>query len=597
MKWINQIKNQLIALENNTPIRKKFIVVYGCVILLPIFAITMILSREAQNQAMTTSMRQAVNLVEGIDKQLRQKMELALRISDQMYVDAQLKDLLTTRYTNAGDSFDALNKYKKDSEIIEINHDSISKILVTTDNMTILNSRFTQKMRDESWNSDNYRELINGNNGIKWAVWENTERNKKQENDIVLLRKLNLGNSSRGILHIYLNVEALAEMLGGQLYETVITDEEGVIIVAGDKTLVGKSMMEYGIDVKEQKGNEYYDGFYKNKKTRFIMGQRISQQPFGFYIISFFSLDDIYKETVRVRNLGIGIALAAILVGLECVVLVSQLMTRRIEQLSESVNEVALGGRLKCVDIDGNDEIGQLGRDVNKMITNLEKLVREIYIMNEEEKRLISKQKEVEFEMLVNQINPHFVFNTLETIRMKAHCHGEEEIADVIQQFGRLFRRNLNVEKGMVLLKEEIIFLENYLFIQKYRFGDKLDYKIQVEGDISDITILPLLLQPLIENAVVHGIENKEENGSVQLSVQRMEDRILFTVIDDGIGMSKETLQILREELKKEDELKRLHIGVKNVNQRIILYYGKEYQIEIDSEENAGTRMRFSIPV
>lgn len=217
------------------------------------------------------------------------------------------------------------------------------------------------------------------------------------------------------------------------------------------------------------------------------------------------------------------------------------------------------------------------------------------------EQQLLNEQQVMEMKMLAGQINPHFLYNTLESIRMKSLTSGNREVANAIKLLGKSMRYVLeNTGTSLVTLKKELDYVETYLQIQKIRFGDRVNYRIEVIGtlDLEKYLILPLLLQPVVENAIVHGLEQVSENGRIDICVDVPEKEMLqISVSDNGCGMSGEELEILRIRMAQKTLDKTASIGLCNTNQRIRLYYGESYGMTIESTQGKGTRIRLKIPV
>ena len=215
------------------------------------------------------------------------------------------------------------------------------------------------------------------------------------------------------------------------------------------------------------------------------------------------------------------------------------------------------------------------------------------------EKELRNEQQIMEYKMLASQINPHFLYNALETIRMKAVTTGDKEVANAIKILGKTLRYVLeNTGTSYTTLKKELDHIENYLAIQKLRFGKRINYRLIME-DIrpEKFEILPLLLQPVVENAVVHGLESQDGNGQIEVSVSLLEnEKMKITVSDNGRGMTEEELENIREKLATPDLALQSSIGLYNINQRIRLCYGQEYGMEIESRYGEGTQVILYLP-
>ncbi len=238
------------------------------------------------------------------------------------------------------------------------------------------------------------------------------------------------------------------------------------------------------------------------------------------------------------------------------------------------------------------DEITELGMSFNIMIGKIKELLDAK--INEQE-----NLKKAELRALQAQINPHFLYNTLDTIIWMAESKKTDRVVEIVSALSNFFRISLSKGMDWITIGEEVDRINSYLTIQKMRYQDILDFKIDLDKSVAENTILKLLLQPLVENALYHGIKNKRQGGTITIRVKRKgEDEILLQVEDDGIGFTPEKLAQLRTEL--EDDVGDLKLesgfGIGNVNKRIRLYYGKPYGLSIQSEYNTGTRVTLVIP-
>lgn len=307
-------------------------------------------------------------------------------------------------------------------------------------------------------------------------------------------------------------------------------------------------------------------------------------------------MDISYAEFLTKYNWqGILFVGISIMISLIISMMFSYGYSKRLTDFQRLMHRTAAGNFELLEDIEGNDEISNLYRDLNTMINNIQHLISTVYEEQVQKERLHSRQKDVELKMLASQINPHFLYNTLETIRMKARCSGESEIEELVKMLAKILRRNIQVGDKLVTLKSELELVEYYLKIQQYRFGDRIRYSIDIRCDIDFLKIMPLLIQPIVENAFVHGLETKEGQGIIRIIVERT-DRLRIHIIDNGNGMSEDKLNEIIESLNDFSKLSRDHIGLNNVNQRIKLLYGDEYGISIKSKESEGTTVVIEIP-
>ncbi|MBP0957115.1 MAG: sensor histidine kinase [Oscillospiraceae bacterium] len=283
------------------------------------------------------------------------------------------------------------------------------------------------------------------------------------------------------------------------------------------------------------------------------------------------------------------------ILSLLIIVLFTSVFSRRITLLSEKMHAVA-GGDFNVEFTDkGHDEIAELYTDLEQMIHSMQTMMNDVYqakLQNEEFKFV---QMEAEFKALASQINPHFLYNTLETIRMKAFCNNDKETADLVKKLGKFMRRCLEFKDGEVTLRSELEFTNGYLELQSARFGDRVSYSIYSEVS-KDYMILPLVIQPVVENAFVHGIEGCKDNGRIDIKVYYSGDNVIIDVMDNGSGMSKEKLRELEAKLRRNDTSSGKSIGLTNVNKRIKMYHGEQYGLTIKTKEGGGTTIRITLP-
>lgn len=270
--------------------------------------------------------------------------------------------------------------------------------------------------------------------------------------------------------------------------------------------------------------------------------------------------------------------------------------SRRIKLVSEKMHSVALGNFGIKRELGGNDEISGLEDDLCIMVESMQLMMNEAYTSKLEAEKLKLTQKDAEFKALASQINPHFLYNTLETIRMKAYCNNDKETADLIKKLGKFMRRCLEVKNDKVTLKSEIEFTNSYLELQSARFGDKITYDINSSVD-EDYMILPLIIQPIVENAFVHGIESSVGNGRIDVNIYYGGECVFIDVYDNGVGITPEKMKQINSKLTKSDqESNGKNIGLKNVNERIKMSCGSAYGITVDSKEGKGTLVRIMLP-
>jgi len=268
--------------------------------------------------------------------------------------------------------------------------------------------------------------------------------------------------------------------------------------------------------------------------------------------------------------------------------IVTNRITNPIKKVVQAMKKVEKGDLNTKVEIAGNDEIGYMSRRFNVMVENLNELFKTN--MEKQERLRIA-----EIKYLQAQINPHFLYNTLDSIKWLAKLNGVDEISIIVSKLGNLLKNSINSRDDLVTVEDSMYLIDSYLSIQKIRFGDKFEAFIDVDKSIMKCLVPKLVIQPVVENAIIHGIENKMSKGTVRITGTKVNDTIIFEISDDGIGISKEKLKKLKSSVALEKTSE--SIALSNISSRIKLYYGEEYGLEIFSEVEKGTRVRLVMPV
>ena len=285
--------------------------------------------------------------------------------------------------------------------------------------------------------------------------------------------------------------------------------------------------------------------------------------------------------------LGIGViytvcSAAAIVVMVSFVRRKVRCLTGPLRELAGKMSNLETWEEEECLSYQDNDEIRVLFDSFNQMLRNTSHYIRQL----EEEKQRVkteqSQKRKAEFKAMQAQIQPHFLYNTLESIHWKAEEAQAQEISDMVQALATFFRINLSRGKELISLRDEIAHVESYLRIQQIRYGNQLEYEIQVQEEILDSVLPKLILQPLVENSIYHGIREKEGEGMIGITGRKAENGdILLCVEDNGVGILPEQLKNLQEKLVSGEKVHQEGYGIFNVNQRIQLNYGVPYGLSI----------------
>jgi len=268
---------------------------------------------------------------------------------------------------------------------------------------------------------------------------------------------------------------------------------------------------------------------------------------------------------------------------------VSGYFTKPVITLQKAMRKVSDGDLTVRISENRSDEFGDLNQGFNDLMDKLDGLIKDI-------SEAQSRKNAAEYQMLQSQINPHFLYNTLDTIRMMAVLSDEDTIATALLHLSTLFRYHTRKNNRLVTVKEEIEQIQNYLYLQKLRFEGQLEITYQIQSEVLSCQMPKILLQPILENCLSHGFLDIEHPYLIQIEVFRKEDSVQFVIRDNGRGMSSQTLEQLSKQLDTLEENEHYGIGLYNVNRRLHLYYPDTKGLQIESTYGKGTCVSFSIP-
>ena len=305
----------------------------------------------------------------------------------------------------------------------------------------------------------------------------------------------------------------------------------------------------------------------------------------GWKIVGVTPLDGMSLNNIKTKLLMVFI-IAFVLFILSIInSYISTRITDPIKELEKAVNEIEQGNLEVEVRSAGSYEIQHLGTSIQSMARRIRKLMNDIVAEHESKRRS-------EFDTLQSQINPHFLYNTLDIIVWMIENEKQSEAVKVVTALARFFRISLSKGKSIIPVKDELEHVRNYLMIQHMRYKNKFTYDIEADEDVLELASLKLMLQPLVENAIYHGMEFMDGDGEILVRAWRREDDLYMSVSDNGLGMTQEQVEHLFQAADHTSSGRGSGIGVKNVNERIKLYFGTGYGLDIQSEPDEGTTVK-----
>lgn len=479
----------------------------------------------------------------------------------------------------------ALYPYNADIIILDFNGNIYQSSIYGLDNTY-------GEIKNQNW----FKQTVDMNGYMLWMApagqYMNISDFGKDNIAMARLIKGDKGTGGYGVLLISLYPEMkLASMLktvglpeGTHLF---VVNNVGSIILADDLSMVG-----HRLDEKLFMNQMISD--YNGSLTMDIHGQRTvinyyTVPKVNWKVIQMIPYDALMRETEQLRRYNI-IVNGLFVTGLVLVsILLSSGITGPLHRLSLLMQEVPKGNFNVKATVKGNDEVAQLSNSFNIMVREMDRLIKQL----EEEHKMREK---AHLDALQAQINPHFLFNTLNGIKWLATLNGAGNVSQMIAALGKLLETTLGKNEEMIPLSEEIKCVDSYVLLQKMRYGDKFDVQYNIDDEILSYRVPRLILQPLVENAIIHGFEDIESGGIIIINGRKQLDSMLIEVVDNGKGISAEKVSgILKGSNDKKGRFS--NIGLNNVNDRIELHFGSDYGLTISSHEGIGTTVQMRLPL
>ncbi len=530
--------------------------------------------------------------LEMVKKQVEEMTGTVSTVTKYFYFDARLEEIAAKQYK---DYQEVVQDYKEFTSFLDYGryyNNTLAWINIYVKNESIVgNSRFikmTEEMEKEEW----YQSAKEKNGG---GLWRLRQIPSTDSMTLALLRMLKTRKGEDvGVLAVYIRPERFEALLQNKDSEVFILLNGETVVTDLGKKIQAEQIMGF---LPSADNNETQENILLERQEYLMTCETIPLVESGDYlqIVSLKSYHNILRD-VNSRTMK-SILFFALSVVLSVVIIMyfSHSFSNRVERFLKQMQKAA-GGSFELEEkLEGNDEISELYDYLGTMIYQIQRLLAEVYREKLHAERLTIQQKDAEFKMLASQINPHFLYNTLETIRMKARRSKQYDIEEIVRMLAKIMRSTLQAGVSEVTVCKETELVEHYLKIQQYRFGERIKYHIYVEEGIEQLYILPLIIQPIVENSIIHGLETKEGTGTIEINICKREENVVITIADDGMGMSEEKLCELKRKLDCYNE-KGKHIGISNVHQRVKLKYGDGYGVKIDSVEGKFTRIEIWLP-
>lgn len=582
----------LIFAYNNLKLQSKLIIAFTIVAFLPLIFVGVFLTTQMKAMALQESIKDAETNLLRVVYEIEELIEFNDTLHSAIISDSDMYPAITTDYESPLDIFFSYKAYSKMTSFEEM-YEGVDDIRIYAENPTMLNNmdfmKTTVKDQQQIW----YKKALEGK-GASYAGYYYDAVNKKDY--LALSRSFEYGNNNFGVILTLISVGEFMDMIAYEEVPFQIIDGRGYVVASQDMNDIGMTSLNAGGLQVDDKGHFWKDT-YKNEESQLIQEElTMNRLSNSLHVVAAIPLDEILANANAASTLGYTVMIISLVTTMAFIYLFTNLLSKRLKTLKKSVKRVADGHFDAVQVLEGEDEIGELSKNLDIMAKSINDLMEDNEVMHKKEKEFLLASEQTRFELLANQINPHFLFNVLEAIRMKAHIEGEDDISDVVQLLGKLMRRSLEMTNDHITLAEELDFVESYIKIQKFRFGDRFAYKTEVETGLLSCQTLPLLLQPIVENAVAHGLEGKPTGGLVSVAITKDHNDLRLTVSDNGCGIDKDRLDDIKKRMGSGVKTSK-HIGIANVHERLRLKYGDAYGLDIKSELAKGTSVTIRMPI
>ncbi len=584
--------NKLKIYFMNKSIGSKLIFYFFCVILILTTTITLLGNLSYRNSINFSQNENTNQIIKQINNNIESYVNNTENIINYMSIDPRILKFLNDNKFENDDIED--EAYKSIYNFVKFNTE-IAGIMIVNSNGGYISDVMNKVSRESLTNEEWYSKAYNDPERIHLFT-KPTGRNidnifKYSADEVFSISKAVIDSSTnkiKGVILIDIKLDAIKNIIENSKPGTAgfvyIMDKNNEIVYTPVNNIVYRIKNEW-IDDSDNKI------IIKNINGENYQLTKIASQYTGWKTIGVFPEKESLRVIEYIKYYSLAVAVIALIIAEILAVIFTKSIVKPIHKLKKLMKRAQEGELSVSFKAKYNDEIGELGNSFNTMVKEINNLINLVQI-EEKNKRI------AEMNVLQAQIKPHFMYNTLDTIRWMAEEHKEEDIVEIIEAFTNLLRISLSKGKEIISVKEEFKHIESYLTIQKIRYEDKLNYEIIFDEGILQYKLTKLILQPLVENAIYHGIKEKRGNGKIIVRGKIEKDYLCFNIIDNGKGIEKEVLNKINHMLRNGDIKKNeLGYGIFNVNERIKIIYGDEYGLNYKSVYGEGTIVELRHPI
>lgn len=574
---------------NDLRLRNKLMILYFAAVFVPVLLTNICFYTITADNVRSDKVKDLKQSLERNKDNFRKMVEGIISFSSVIYNDGILYSALDQSYSSESEVLSVYNDVLNNSinRFVPLNKQFYNAYLYT-DNDTLIHSGPVQFIdaatRQQGW----YQASTHSGGSRKWMLYTNTTTETCEKATagtpqrdctspyLSVIRELDF-YKAYSHYHKILKVDILAEYLESTLFDRsfpgqiYLSNPEGKVIYSSEE------QPSLSPDVTASKDTTQISSTFDD--VDYLQGWQMT----GVYPSRI-----VDQSLLKSRRFIVYLTCANLLFPSMIILLISRSLNSRLGLLLGGIKRVK-NQRFEILKAKpASDEIGQLTEEFNRMTEQINGLIQDVYIAELD-------RRQAQFNALQSQINPHYLFNTLEAIRMNCLIKGEEETASVIKLLGRGFRRSLSWGQDLIPLYEEMDFVTDYLDIQQFRFGHRLSYELDLDDPVLEVLLPKMSILPLVENACIHGIEHSESPGTITVTAKCSQERVIIQVHNNGLAIEPEHLQQLTVSMENQ-VMQGKHVGLKNVYNRLKWHFGSEFIFSIHSCQEEGTTVEIQFP-
>lgn len=569
---------------NRFRLREKIIGLFIFCVIVPLILTDGIILWRIASIEKAESIKTAENMAESVANTFYDLVSSCEKMANSVGQNDNIGEVLGIKYAAPYDYYDRYYSMTRNYYFQTLVGYENTKVKIYSSNDSLISGGYIGRI-DSVEDTDWYKAFKeSGKNSMLICCYDPSKQYHETKRNIYFIEKLSYPNNKyENFIRIDIDYNTFSRKL------VAMGHSRDIYVLDGDKILLtNKGMNNH---------NEIFETFDEQKDVIYSRNIEMAGN-----ISSIVVLKDEFNTFEYVRK-NIGIIFALILINIFLPALVMYVLDysiiHRIQKLDQVFGKRENDVLVKIENPDGTDEISNLMVNYNKMADQINRLIQIVYKDRLHEQEVNLARKNAELLALQSQINPHFMFNALESIRMHSVIKGENETAEMVERLAVMERQYVDWGSDLIEVRKEMSSVEAYLGLQKYRFGDKLMYELSIEDDCASLKVPKLTIVTFVENACVHGMENKKSECWVFVRVYRKNENIIIEVEDTGNGIGEEVLISIREKAEtiEIDDMKAMnHVGIFNALLRLKMTMGEGYKFEIESEEGIGTMIQITIP-